>query len=51
MRALTYASLGMNILVLIPVCLGLMNRADWTLAAFGSESFHSLTLWLIWKAS
>jgi hypothetical protein len=38
MRALIYASLGLNIFVLIPVCLGLLNKADWTLPAYGPES-------------
>ncbi len=35
MRALIYASLALNIAVLVPVCLGLINKADWTLAAYG----------------
>lgn len=38
MRALIYASLGLNILVLVPVCLGLLTKADWTLAAYGPDS-------------
>jgi hypothetical protein len=38
MRALIYASLGLNIFVLVPVCLGLLNKADWALAAYGPES-------------
>lgn len=38
MRALVYASLGLNIAVLVPVCLGLVTRAGWTLAAYGPES-------------
>jgi hypothetical protein len=38
MRALIYASLGLNIFVLVPVCLGLLNKADWTLAAYGPDS-------------
>jgi hypothetical protein len=38
MRALIYASLGLNIFVLVPVCLGLLTKADWTLAAYGPES-------------
>jgi hypothetical protein len=38
MRALIYASLGLNIFVLVPVCLGLFNKADWTLAAYGPDS-------------
>ena len=33
-----YASLGLNIFVLVPVCLGLINKADWTLLAYGPES-------------
>jgi hypothetical protein len=38
MRALIYASLGLNIFVLVPVCLGLLNKADWTHAAYGADS-------------
>jgi hypothetical protein len=38
MRALIYASLGLNILVLVPVCLGLLNKADWTVAAYGPDA-------------
>ncbi len=38
MRALIYASLGLNIFVLVPVCLGLLNKADWTLAAYGPDT-------------
>ena len=38
MRALIYASLGLNIFVLVPVCLGLLNKADWTLSAYGPDS-------------
>jgi hypothetical protein len=38
MRALIYASLGLNIFVLVPVCLGLLNKADWTLSAYGADS-------------
>ena len=38
MKALIYASLGLNILVLLPVCFGLMSRADWTLAAYGPDA-------------
>ncbi len=38
MRGLIYASLCLNILVLVPVSLGLINRADWTLAAYGPET-------------
>jgi hypothetical protein len=37
-RALIYASLGINIAVLVPVCLGLLNKADWALAAYGAEA-------------
>jgi hypothetical protein len=38
MRALIYASLGLNIFVLVPVCLGLLNKADWTLSAYGPHT-------------
>lgn len=38
MRVLIYASLGLNIFVLVPVCLGLLNKADWTVAAYGPET-------------
>lgn len=38
MRALIFASLGLNILVLVPVCLSLLTKADWTLPACGPES-------------
>lgn len=38
MRALIYASLAINILVLVPICLGLLSKADWTLGAYGPES-------------
>jgi hypothetical protein len=38
MRALIYASLGLNIFVLVPVCLGLLNKADWTIPAYGPDS-------------
>jgi hypothetical protein len=38
MRALIFASLGLNIFVLVPVCLGLFNKADWTLAAYGPDA-------------
>jgi hypothetical protein len=38
MRALIYASLGLNIFVLIPVCLGLLSKTDWTLPAYGPDS-------------
>jgi hypothetical protein len=38
MRALIYASLGLNIFVLVPVCLGLLNKADWIIPAYGPGS-------------
>jgi hypothetical protein len=38
MRMLIFASLGLNIFVLVPVCLGLLTKADWILAAYGPES-------------
>jgi hypothetical protein len=38
MRVLIYISLAINIAVLVPVCLGLLNKADWTLAAYGPDA-------------
>jgi hypothetical protein len=38
MRALIIASLGLNIAVLVPVCVSLITRAGWTLAAYGAET-------------
>lgn len=38
MRTLIIASLGLNIAVLVPVCLGLLTRAEWTAAAYGPDS-------------
>ncbi len=38
MRALIYASLAINIFVLMPVCLGLINKAPWTLDAYGQDA-------------
>ncbi len=38
MRTMIFASLGINIIVLIPVCLGLFNKADWALAAYGPDT-------------
>jgi hypothetical protein len=38
MRALIFASLGLNIAVLVPVCLGLLLKADWTLSAYGPDT-------------
>jgi hypothetical protein len=38
MRTLIYTSLGLNIFVLVPVCFGLFNKADWTLSAYGPDS-------------
>jgi hypothetical protein len=38
MHALIYASLGLNIFVLVPVCLGLLGKADWTVPAYGPDS-------------
>ncbi len=37
-RALIYASLALNIFVLVPVCSGLLSNASWTAAAYGPES-------------
>ena len=38
MRFLIITSLGLNIFVLMPVCLGLLNKAAWTLPAYGPET-------------
>jgi hypothetical protein len=38
MRALILASLGLNILVLVPVCYGLLRDAAWTLSAYGPDA-------------
>lgn len=38
MRQLIFASLGLNIVVLVPVCISLLIKADWTLSAYGPES-------------
>ncbi|MFM7349870.1 MAG: hypothetical protein ACKO01_10345 [Erythrobacter sp.] len=35
MHPMVLASLALNIVVLLPVCVGLMTRAHWTVAAFG----------------
>jgi hypothetical protein len=38
MRALIFASIGLNIAVLVPVCLSLLLKADWTLSAYGPDT-------------
>jgi hypothetical protein len=38
MRALILASLSLNIVVLVPVCFGLLTKADWTLPAYGPDT-------------
>ncbi len=38
MRLMIFASLAVNICVLIPVCWGLLNKADWTVAAYGPDT-------------
>jgi hypothetical protein len=38
MRMLIVASLGLNIFVLAPVCLGLFTKADWTIPAYGADT-------------
>lgn len=38
MRVMIFASLGLNIFVLVPVCLGLLKKADWTVAAYGPDA-------------
>ncbi len=37
-RALIFASLALNIFVLVPVCWGLINKAGWTLLAYGEDT-------------
>lgn len=38
MQAMIFASLGLNIVVLVPVCLGLLRRAGWADAAYGAAT-------------
>jgi hypothetical protein len=38
MRNLIYASLALNIAVLVPVCSGLLSNAGWTVPAYGPDS-------------
>lgn len=38
MRTLIYASLCLNIAVLVPVCFGIWAKASWTVAAYGGET-------------
>ncbi len=38
MRALIIASLGLNIVVLVPVCFGLLTKAHWTIPAYGTDT-------------
>ena len=38
MRSLIYTSLAINVLVLVPVCLGLLSKAGWTIPAYGPDS-------------
>lgn len=38
MRSLIYASLAINVFVLLPVCLGLLTKAEWTLSAYGPDT-------------
>ena len=38
MRSLIYASLAINVLGLLPVCYGLLNKAGWTLSAYGPDA-------------
>jgi hypothetical protein len=37
-RALITASLALNIIVLVPVCSGLLSNASWTAETYGPES-------------
>ena len=38
MRGLIYASLALNIVVLVPVCYGLLTNANGSVAAFGANT-------------
>lgn len=38
MRALIFASLALNIVVLVPVCYSLLSGAGWTVSAYGPAS-------------
>lgn len=38
MRSLIYASLVLNIVVLVPVCISLYAKAGWTLTAYGGDT-------------
>lgn len=38
MRGLIFASLALNIAVLVPVCHGLLTKSDWTLTAYGPDT-------------
>lgn len=38
MRALIYLSLTINVLVLVPVCFGILTKAEWTISAYGLET-------------
>jgi hypothetical protein len=38
MHALIYLSLCLNIAVLVPVCLSILMRADWTTTAYGPDT-------------
>lgn len=38
MRSLIFTSLAINVFVLVPVCLGLITKAGWTLSAYGPDS-------------
>jgi hypothetical protein len=37
-RGLIYASLALNIVVLVPVCLGILTKAGWTISAYGLDT-------------
>jgi hypothetical protein len=38
MRLLIFASLALNIFVLVPVCFGILTKADWVLPAYGPDA-------------
>lgn len=50
MRSLIFASLALNVLVLVPVCLGLLTKAGWTLSAYGPDSAARAILMSVYLA-
>lgn len=50
MKALIFASLALNIAVLVPVCAGLLSNAGWTDAAYGPDSHARSILLAVYLA-